>query len=94
MALLDLLLRKDNRSYISFYNALVKETYNDLASLLHDDLPQTSPDAHKSSYVSFTPCGEEGQSWVFSPVERMEGLEVVLSASRREKYHGCVCYFG
>ncbi|XP_045927934.1 apoptotic protease-activating factor 1 isoform X2 [Micropterus dolomieu] len=58
VALLDLLLRKDNRAYISFYNALVKETYNDLASLLHDDLPQTSPDAHKSSYVSFTPCVE------------------------------------
>uniref|UniRef100_A0A8C9Z410 Apoptotic protease-activating factor 1 n=1 Tax=Sander lucioperca TaxID=283035 RepID=A0A8C9Z410_SANLU len=43
VALLELLLRKDNRGYISFYNALVKETYGDLANLLHDDLPQTLP---------------------------------------------------
>ncbi|CAJ1054778.1 apoptotic protease-activating factor 1 isoform X1 [Xyrichtys novacula] len=41
-ALLELLLRKDNRAYISFYNALVKEAYDDLANLLHGDLPQTS----------------------------------------------------
>uniref|UniRef100_A0A671VQM1 Apoptotic peptidase activating factor 1 n=1 Tax=Sparus aurata TaxID=8175 RepID=A0A671VQM1_SPAAU len=49
VALLELLLRKDNRAYISFYNALVKETYDDLANLLHDDLPYVLPDAHKSS---------------------------------------------
>uniref|UniRef100_A0A8C9YX67 Apoptotic protease-activating factor 1 n=1 Tax=Sander lucioperca TaxID=283035 RepID=A0A8C9YX67_SANLU len=49
VALLELLLRKDNRGYISFYNALVKETYGDLANLLHDDLPQTLPGAYKSS---------------------------------------------
>ncbi|XP_040886079.1 apoptotic protease-activating factor 1 isoform X1 [Toxotes jaculatrix] len=49
VALLELLLRKDNRAYVSFYNALVKEAYNDLANMLHDDLPQISPSAHKSS---------------------------------------------
>uniref|UniRef100_A0A665WFP3 Apoptotic protease-activating factor 1 n=1 Tax=Echeneis naucrates TaxID=173247 RepID=A0A665WFP3_ECHNA len=40
VALLELLLRKDNNAYISFYNALVKEAYDDLANLLHDGLPQ------------------------------------------------------
>ncbi|XP_028426598.1 apoptotic protease-activating factor 1 isoform X3 [Perca flavescens] len=49
VALLELLLRKDNRGYISFYNALITEKYNDLANLLHDDLPQTLPGAYKSS---------------------------------------------
>ncbi|XP_039647729.1 apoptotic protease-activating factor 1 isoform X1 [Perca fluviatilis] len=49
VALLELLLRKDNRGYISFYNALIKEAYNDLANLLHYDLPQTLPGAYKSS---------------------------------------------
>uniref|UniRef100_A0A4W6E5V1 Apoptotic protease-activating factor 1 n=1 Tax=Lates calcarifer TaxID=8187 RepID=A0A4W6E5V1_LATCA len=48
VALLELLLRKDNRAYISFYNALVKETYDDLANLLYDDLPQISANAHKT----------------------------------------------
>uniref|UniRef100_A0A8C4ITW3 Apoptotic protease-activating factor 1 n=1 Tax=Dicentrarchus labrax TaxID=13489 RepID=A0A8C4ITW3_DICLA len=49
VALLELLLKKDNRAYISFYNALVKEAYDDLASLLQDDLPQMLPDAHNKS---------------------------------------------
>uniref|UniRef100_UPI0037E716A8 apoptotic protease-activating factor 1 n=1 Tax=Semicossyphus pulcher TaxID=241346 RepID=UPI0037E716A8 len=53
-ALLELLLRKDNRAYISFYNALVKEAYYDLANLLHADLPQTSPDKHNGSSDGFT----------------------------------------
>uniref|UniRef100_A0A3B3ZH08 Apoptotic protease-activating factor 1 n=1 Tax=Periophthalmus magnuspinnatus TaxID=409849 RepID=A0A3B3ZH08_9GOBI len=48
VALLELMLRKDNRAYISFYNALIKEAYDDLASLLHADLPRTSPTAYKS----------------------------------------------
>ncbi|KAL2102993.1 hypothetical protein ACEWY4_002161 [Coilia grayii] len=47
-ALLEVLLRKDNRAYISFYNALVRESYGDLASLLHPDLPMGSPEAEKS----------------------------------------------
>uniref|UniRef100_A0A8D3CCP1 Apoptotic peptidase activating factor 1 n=1 Tax=Scophthalmus maximus TaxID=52904 RepID=A0A8D3CCP1_SCOMX len=54
-ALLELLLRKDNRAYISFYNALVKELYYDLANMLHDDLPQISPNALKSSSDGCTP---------------------------------------
>ncbi|XP_069020980.1 apoptotic protease-activating factor 1 isoform X3 [Embiotoca jacksoni] len=53
-ALLELVLRKDNRAYISFYNALVKETYDDLANLLHDDLPHFSLEAQKSSSDSST----------------------------------------
>uniref|UniRef100_A0A8B9JCN5 CARD domain-containing protein n=1 Tax=Astyanax mexicanus TaxID=7994 RepID=A0A8B9JCN5_ASTMX len=47
-ALLEVLLRKDNRAYISFYNALVRESYGDLANLLHNDLPQLSPEGEKS----------------------------------------------
>ncbi|XP_031438233.1 apoptotic protease-activating factor 1 isoform X2 [Clupea harengus] len=47
-ALLEVLLWKDNRAYISFYNALVRESYGDLASLLHPDLPLVSPEAQKS----------------------------------------------
>ncbi|XP_061524069.1 apoptotic protease-activating factor 1 isoform X2 [Phycodurus eques] len=42
-ALLELLLKKDNNAFISFYNALVKEAYNDLASLLQGELPGASP---------------------------------------------------
>lgn len=49
MALVEMLLRKDNRAYISFYNALIKEAYDDLASLLHSDLPRSSTDAHNTS---------------------------------------------
>ena len=63
MALLELLLRKDNRAYISFYNALVKEAYDDLANLLHDDLPRMLPDARKSSSDDCTPYGEKRKLW-------------------------------
>lgn len=59
VALLELLLKKDNRAYISFYNSLVKETYDDLANLLHDDLPHMYPDAHKSSSDGYTPYGKK-----------------------------------
>uniref|UniRef100_A0A8C3A8M0 Apoptotic peptidase activating factor 1 n=1 Tax=Cyclopterus lumpus TaxID=8103 RepID=A0A8C3A8M0_CYCLU len=52
VALLELLLRKDNRAYISFYNAMVKEAYNDLANLLHRDLPRVLPEAHFRSSTS------------------------------------------
>uniref|UniRef100_A0AAX7UKC9 Apoptotic protease-activating factor 1 n=1 Tax=Astatotilapia calliptera TaxID=8154 RepID=A0AAX7UKC9_ASTCA len=48
-ALIELLLRKDNLAYISFYNALVREAYDDLASLLHRDLPHISLNPHKGS---------------------------------------------
>uniref|UniRef100_A0A3Q1HTN8 Apoptotic protease-activating factor 1 n=1 Tax=Acanthochromis polyacanthus TaxID=80966 RepID=A0A3Q1HTN8_9TELE len=53
-ALLELLLMKDNRAYISFYNSLVKESYDDLADLLREDLPSVLCDAHKSSSDSST----------------------------------------
>ncbi|XP_071373222.1 apoptotic protease-activating factor 1 isoform X1 [Centroberyx affinis] len=55
VALLELLLRKDNRAYISFYNALVRESYGDLANLLHNNLPLVSPEAHKSFSDGGTP---------------------------------------
>ncbi|XP_063316529.1 apoptotic protease-activating factor 1 isoform X2 [Pelmatolapia mariae] len=48
-ALIELLLRKDSLAYISFYNALVKEAYDDLASLLHRDLPDISLNPHRGS---------------------------------------------
>ncbi|KAG8005586.1 Apoptotic protease-activating factor 1 [Nibea albiflora] len=54
VALLELLLKKDNRAYISFYNALVKEAYDDLANLLYDDLPNMSQNAHKGNSDSNT----------------------------------------
>ncbi|KAG7456229.1 hypothetical protein MATL_G00249560 [Megalops atlanticus] len=54
-ALLELILRKDNRAYISFYNALIRESYGDLASLLHSDLPLTSPEGEKSFSDGGTP---------------------------------------
>lgn len=57
-ALLELLLRKDNQAYISFYNALVRESYGDLASLLHNSLPLISPEAEKSFSDGGTRYGE------------------------------------
>lgn len=59
VALLELLLRKDNRAYISFYNSLVKETYDDLANMLHDDLPPAYPDDYKNNSDGCTPYGEK-----------------------------------
>lgn len=56
-ALLELLLRKDNNTFISFYNSLVKETYDDLANLLYDDLPRACPDAYKNPSDGYTPYG-------------------------------------
>lgn len=61
-ALLELLLRKDNTTFISFYNSLVKEAYDDLANLLYDDLPRTSPEAYKNSSDGYTPYGEKKPS--------------------------------
>lgn len=57
-ALLEVLLRKDNRAYISFYNALVRESYGDLASLLHPDLPLASPEGEKSFSDGGTTLGK------------------------------------
>lgn len=83
-ALLELLLRKDDRAYISFYNSLVKETYDDLANLLHDDLPRMYPDAHKSSSDGCTPYGKkkgqlECSKVSFCACERLKTLSPVLS---------------
>lgn len=58
VALLELLLRKDNNAFISFYNSLVKETYDDLANLLYDDLPRMSADTYKNTSDGHTPYGE------------------------------------
>ncbi|CAL8318870.1 unnamed protein product [Lota lota] len=55
VALLELLLGKDNQAYISFYNALVRESYGDLANLLHTSLPLVSPEAHRSFSDGGTP---------------------------------------
>ncbi|KAF4080961.1 hypothetical protein AMELA_G00155320 [Ameiurus melas] len=54
-ALLEILLCKDNRAYISFYNALIREQYGDLAALLHGDLPQLSPDVEKNNFNGISP---------------------------------------
>ncbi|XP_011847615.1 PREDICTED: apoptotic protease-activating factor 1 isoform X4 [Mandrillus leucophaeus] len=40
--LIKMILKKDNDSYISFYNALLHEGYKDLAALLHDGIPVVS----------------------------------------------------
>ncbi|XP_057711417.1 apoptotic protease-activating factor 1 [Corythoichthys intestinalis] len=51
-ALLELLLKKDNNTFVSFYNALVKEAYYDLANLLLGNLPGASPKcSDDTSYV-------------------------------------------
>ncbi|XP_005991379.1 apoptotic protease-activating factor 1 isoform X2 [Latimeria chalumnae] len=41
--LINIILRKDNYTYISFYNALLHEGYKDLAALLQDCIPIISP---------------------------------------------------
>lgn len=52
-----MLLRKDNRAYISFYNALIRESYGDLANLLHSDLPLLSPEGERSFADGVSPSG-------------------------------------
>uniref|UniRef100_A0A8C2FGI6 CARD domain-containing protein n=1 Tax=Cyprinus carpio TaxID=7962 RepID=A0A8C2FGI6_CYPCA len=56
-ALLEVLLMKDNRAYISFYNALVRESYGDLANLLHSGLPLLSPVGKRSFADRVSPSG-------------------------------------
>ncbi|XP_062850235.1 apoptotic protease-activating factor 1 [Trichomycterus rosablanca] len=58
-ALLELLLSKDNRAYISFYNALIRESYEDLASLLQSDLPQLSPEGEKGYSNGISPSVQD-----------------------------------
>ncbi|KAM4615545.1 apoptotic protease-activating factor 1 isoform 1-T2 [Polymixia lowei] len=101
VALLELLLRKDNRAYISFYNALVRESYGDLANLLHNNLPLVSPEAHRSFSDGGTPYvqtilsegGVPQRPVVF--VSRPELVNRVRERLYRlQKEHGWVTVFG
>ncbi|XP_019370564.1 PREDICTED: apoptotic protease-activating factor 1 [Gavialis gangeticus] len=47
--LISIILKKDNNSYISFYNALLHEGYKDLAALLHDGIPSITSYDRKNS---------------------------------------------
>lgn len=52
--LIKMILKKDNYSYISFYNALLHEGYKDLAALLHDGIPVVSFSNGKDSFGRIT----------------------------------------
>uniref|UniRef100_F6W9P6 Apoptotic protease-activating factor 1 n=1 Tax=Callithrix jacchus TaxID=9483 RepID=F6W9P6_CALJA len=52
--LIKMILKKDNGSYISFYNALLHEGYKDLAALLHDGIPVVSSSSGKDSVTGIT----------------------------------------
>lgn len=52
-----MILKKDNYSYISFYNALLHEGYKDLAVLLHGGLPVISSSNGKDSVGGITSYG-------------------------------------
>ncbi|XP_025939993.1 apoptotic protease-activating factor 1 isoform X2 [Apteryx rowi] len=52
--LINILLKKDNNSYRSFYNALLHEGYRDLAALLQDGIPTISSGSVKSSLDGMT----------------------------------------
>ncbi|XP_016078670.1 PREDICTED: apoptotic protease-activating factor 1 isoform X3 [Miniopterus natalensis] len=52
--LIKIILKKDNYSYISFYNALLHEGYKDLAVLLHGGLPDVSSSNDKDSAGGIT----------------------------------------
>ncbi|XP_034091710.1 apoptotic protease-activating factor 1 [Gymnodraco acuticeps] len=100
-ALLELLLRKDNRAYISFYNALITEAYEDLANLLHGDLPQISLSALKGSSDGCTPSVQAvlSQGGVPQrPVVFVSRLELVNRVREKlflvEKAPGWVTVFG
>ncbi|KAG8514018.1 Apoptotic protease-activating factor 1, partial [Galemys pyrenaicus] len=59
--LIKMILKKDNHSYISFYNALLHEGYKDLAALLHGGVPVVSSNGKDSaggitSYVRTVLC--------------------------------------
>ncbi|XP_006888567.1 PREDICTED: apoptotic protease-activating factor 1 isoform X3 [Elephantulus edwardii] len=60
--LIKMILKKDNYSYISFYNALLHEGYKDLAALLHSGIPVVSSyngkdsDGGITSYVRTVLC--------------------------------------
>nr|XP_035941932.1 apoptotic protease-activating factor 1 isoform X2 [Halichoerus grypus] len=53
--LIKMILKKDNYSYISFYNALIHEGYKDLAALLHSGIPViSSSNGGKDSVAGIT----------------------------------------
>uniref|UniRef100_A0A2I3T3Q9 Apoptotic peptidase activating factor 1 n=1 Tax=Pan troglodytes TaxID=9598 RepID=A0A2I3T3Q9_PANTR len=52
--LIKMILKKDNDSYVSFYNALLHEGYKDLAALLHDGIPVVSSSSGKDSVSGIT----------------------------------------
>ncbi|XP_065793438.1 apoptotic protease-activating factor 1 isoform X2 [Muntiacus reevesi] len=52
--LIKMILKKDNYSYISFYNALLHEGYKDLAALLHGGIPVVSSSDGKDSVSGIT----------------------------------------
>ena len=52
-----MILKKDNHSYISFYNALLHEGYKDLAALLHGGIPVVSSSDGKDSVSGITSYG-------------------------------------
>ncbi|XP_057597284.1 apoptotic protease-activating factor 1 isoform X2 [Hippopotamus amphibius kiboko] len=52
--LIKMILKKDNYSYISFYNALLHEGYKDLAALLHGGIPVVSSSNGKDSVGGIT----------------------------------------
>ncbi|XP_076862902.1 apoptotic protease-activating factor 1 isoform X2 [Brachyhypopomus gauderio] len=99
--LLEFLLRKDNRAYVSFYNALIREGYGDLASLLYRDLPQLSPEGENSHSNGISPTvqvmlsegGVPQRPTVF--VNRPVLLSVLREKLRRlQKAVGWVTVFG
>lgn len=55
--LIKMILKKDNYSYISFYNALLHEGYKDLAALLSDGIPVVSFSNGKDSFGGITSYG-------------------------------------
>ncbi|XP_055250577.1 apoptotic protease-activating factor 1 isoform X3 [Moschus berezovskii] len=52
--LIKMILKKDNYSYVSFYNALLHEGYKDLAALLHGGIPVVSSSDGKDSVSGIT----------------------------------------
>lgn len=55
--LIQIILKKDNNSYISFYNALLCEGYKDLAALLYSGIPAVSPSSSKDRAGGITSYG-------------------------------------
>ncbi|XP_043943141.1 apoptotic protease-activating factor 1 [Protopterus annectens] len=53
--LIDIILKKDNYAFISFYNALLHEGYKDLAAVLQDCIPLISPEPEKGILDGVTP---------------------------------------